>query len=200
MSEVRHSSARQDLGEQIGIRPLTRGDLPVLLRWLNDPLVRTWWPREPPTAAGIEDKYGPRIDGSVPVRVYIYEYQGEPAGMTQCFRWAQRPSRKFPVTIPAAATIDFLLGEARFRGQGVGSAAFAKVVGHVLDDYRDIRYLVGYPHRDNRAFQRVLANAGYRRLSDVADELRLPRPPAGDPNVVHIRPRAGFAAGSPTAA
>jgi aminoglycoside 6'-N-acetyltransferase len=198
MSDATHSPATQpDLAEQIGIRPLTRYDLPILLRWLNDPVVRTWWPREPPSVAGIEDKYGPRIDGRVPVRVYIYEYRGEPAGMTQCFRWAERPSRKFPVVIPAAATIDFLLGEARLRGQGVGSAAFVKFAGHVLDIYRDIDYLVGYPHRENRAFHRVLANAGYRQLIDVADELRLPLPPADDPNVIHIRPRAGFPPRSP---
>ena len=87
---------------------------------------------------------------------------------------------------------DFLLGEARFRGKGVGSAGFAKFAGQVLDTYPDVDYLVGYPHRDNRAFQQVLANAGYRRLADVADELMLPRPPDGDPNIVHIRPRAGF--------
>jgi aminoglycoside 6'-N-acetyltransferase len=193
MPDTTHPDAvRPDLSEQISIRPLTRADLAVLLRWLNDPLIRTWWPREPPTPAGIEDKYGLRIDGTVPVRVYIYEYRGEPAGMTQCFRWAERPSRKFPVAIPAAASIDFLLGEARFRGKGVGSAGFAKFAGQVLDTYPDVDYLVGYPHRDNRAFQQVLANAGYRRLADVADELGLPRPPDGDPNIVHIRPRAGF--------
>lgn len=193
MSDATRSPASPpDVDEQIVIRPLARADLPLLLRWLNDPLVRNWWPREPPDSAGLEDKYGPRIDGTVPVRVYIYEYRGAPAGMTQCFRWAQRPSRKFPVAIPAAATIDFMLGEAGLRGRGVGSAAFAKFAGQVLQMYPDIDYLVGYPHRDNRAFQRVLANAGYRRLIEVADDLSLPRPPAGDPNVLHIRPRAGF--------
>jgi aminoglycoside 6'-N-acetyltransferase len=180
------------LREQLSIRPLARTDLPVLLSWLNDPLIKAWWPREPPTADGIEAKYGPRIDGTVPVRVYIYEYRGEPAGMTQCFRWAQRPSRKFPVAIPAAATIDFMLGEARFRGKGVGSAAFALFVGQVLDMFADIDYLVGYPHRDNAAFQRVLANTGYRRLVDAAGQLGLPAPPPGDPNVLYIRPRTGF--------
>lgn len=185
-------AAPRDLAGQITIRPLTRADLPMLLRWLNDPLVRTWWPREPPTRAGIEEKYGPRIDGTVPVRVFVYEYRGEPAGMTQCFRWAERPSRRFPVFVSAAATIDFLLGEARFRGKGIGSAAFAAFAGQVLKSYPDIAHLVGYPHRDNRAFRRVLANAGYRRLADVAGTLGLPEPPAGDPNVVYIRPRAGF--------
>jgi aminoglycoside 6'-N-acetyltransferase len=180
------------LAGQIGIRPLTRADLPILLGWLNDPLIRKWWPREPPTPEGIEDKYGPRIDGTVPVRVFIHTCSGEPAGMMQCFRWAERPSRKFPVIIPAAATIDFLLGEARFRGQGVGTAAFTASVGRALDLFPDVEYLVGYPHRDNHAFQRVLANAGYRRLADVADDMALPRPPADDPNILHVRPRAGF--------
>lgn len=188
------ASRPRDLAGEISIRPLTRADLPVLLRWLNDPLVRAWWPREPPTPTGIADKYGPRIDGTVPVRVFVYEYRGEPAGMTQCFRWAERPSRTFPVAIPAAASIDFLLGEARFRGKGVGSAAFAKFAGQVLDLYPDAGYLVGYPHRDNHAFQRVLENAGYRPLADVAAALGLPSPPTGDAHVVYIRPRTGFPA------
>ena len=105
MPDTTHPDAvRPDLSEQISIRPLTRADLAVLLRWLNDPLIRTWWPREPPTPAGIEDKYGLRIDGTVPVRVYIYEYRGEPAGMTQCFRWAERPSRKGMPRPPARPT------------------------------------------------------------------------------------------------
>jgi aminoglycoside 6'-N-acetyltransferase len=181
------------LAGQIGIRPLTRADLPILLGWFNDPLIRNWWPREPPTPGGIEDKYGPRIDGTVPVHVFIYTCSGVPAGMMQCFRWAQRPSRKFPVAVPAAATIDFLLGEARFRSQGVGTAAFAKSVGHVLDLFPDVGYLMGYPHRDNHAFQRVLTNAGYRRLADAADDLALPRPLPDDPNILYVRPRAGFA-------
>jgi aminoglycoside 6'-N-acetyltransferase len=193
MSDTTHPPAvHPGLAELISFRPLARADLPVLLRWLSDPVVPTWWPREPPTPAGIEDKYGPRIDGTIPVRVFVYEFRGEPAGMAQCFRWADRPQRRFPVAIPAAASIDFLLGEARYRGKGVGSAAFAAFVRHVLDMYPEIDFLVGYPHQGNHAFHRVLENAGYRGLAAAAPELGLPRPPAGDSNIVYIRPRAGW--------
>lgn len=178
--------------EPIGFRPLIREDFPVLHRWLTDPHVRAWWPREPPDPAGLEEKYGPRIDGLIPVRVYIFEVQSEPAGMVQCFRWADRPTRKFPVTIPAAATIDFLLGEPKYRGQGIASRAFAAFVRHALALYPDIDFLIGYPHKDNHAFQRVLEKAGYRRLVEAGPGLGLPQPPAGDSNVVYVLPRTAF--------
>lgn len=176
----------------IGFRPLSRGDFQVLHRWLNDPHVRAWWPREPPDPAGLEGKYGPRIDGLIPVRVYIIEVGGEPAGMVQCFRWADRPQRKFPVAIPAAATIDFLLGEAKYRGKGIASPAFAAFVRQVFVLYPDVDFLIGYPHQDNHAFQRVLEKAGYRRLVEAGPDLGLPKPPAGDSNVVYVLPRAAF--------
>ncbi len=185
----------------IEFRPLTREDFPVLYRWLHTRHVRAWWPREPPaTVADLEQKYGSRIDGTAAIKVFIFQTHGEPVGLTQLFRWADRPSREFPVDIPAAATIDFLMGEAQHLGKGVGSAAFAAFVRHVLDFYPDIAVLVGFPHRDNRAFQHVLEKTGYRRLGEAgpALDVRYARnAPYVGPNVLYVlpRPAAAVAAG-----
>jgi len=181
-------TGRRRRPQPIELRPLCADDFPVLHRWLNDPHVRAWWPREAPTLAGVAEKYGPRIAGTDPVRVFVFGVGGEPAGMTQCFRWADRPQRRFPVELPAAASIDFLVGEARFRGQGVGARAFSAFVDRVFDLYPDVEVLVGYPHRDNHAFHRVLERAGYRRLDQEVDQLgiRLPANWDVDTNVVHV--------------
>lgn len=177
-------------------RPLRRSDFPLLHRWLNTPHVTAFWPREPPTPDDLERKYGPRVEGRGGVRVFLFEAAGRPLGLAQCFRWADRPQREFPVRPAGAASIDFLVGEPDALGGGLGSAAFGGFVDVVFGLYPDADVLVGYPHRDNAAFQRVLRKAGYRRLDEAHQELGIPLPAnwGTDPHVVYVLPRATWAA------
>jgi Acetyltransferase (GNAT) domain len=73
-------------------RPLTCKDLPLLHRWLSTPHVRDWWRGEPATPTDIARKYGPRIDGVVPTRMFIIELRGEAVGPDPVLP-ARRPPR-----------------------------------------------------------------------------------------------------------
>ena len=76
----------------VRFRPLERSDFPLLERWLRQPHVHRWW-REAPDLAGLEDKYGPRIDGAEPTHVFIIEERGRPVGWIQWYRWRDYATR-----------------------------------------------------------------------------------------------------------
>lgn len=153
----------------ITIRPLARDDFPALHRWLNAPHVRRWWRGEPTTPAEIERKYGPRVDGEVPTRMFVIELHDEPIGIIQCYRHAEHRHWDEAIGIPAAAGIDYLIGEADHVGKGVGSAAIASFTPHVFASYPDIEVIVSAPQADNRASCRALEKAGFT----LADERQL---------------------------
>lgn len=141
-------------------RPLTRDDLPLLHRWLNTPHVREWWRGEPATPTDIARKYEPRIDGVVPTGMFIIELRGEAIGLIQCYRHADHPDWDRAVDINAAAGIDYLIGDAGQRGQGVGSAAIASFTPRVFAWYPDVEVILAAPQADNYASRRALEKAG----------------------------------------
>ena len=174
--------------ESIRFRPLIRDDFPLLHRWLAAPHVRAWWRAEPPDLADIERKYGPRIDQTAPTRVFIFSAGDAPVGMIQCYRHADYPDWDGAIEIPAAAGIDYLVGEPDQCGRGIGSAAIAAFAIRVFDLYQDISSIVSTPQRDNRASCRALEKAGFILLderdidsddpsdSDISAIYQLPRP------------------------
>jgi RimJ/RimL family protein N-acetyltransferase len=152
---------RQDPPGPVTVRPLGRDDLPLLHRWLAMPHVQAWWGSEPVTSADVERKYGPRADGSDPTLVFVIELAGQPVGIIQCYRHADYADWDRAVGVPAAAGIDYLIGEAAHCGRGVGSAAIACLVPHVFGLYPEIDAIVAVPQAANYASRRALEKAGF---------------------------------------
>lgn len=148
------------------IRPLTRDDFPLLRRWLAMPHVQAWWPSEPVTPAGIERKYGPRVDGTEPTRVFIIELPGQAIGIIQCYRHEDHPEWDRAVGIPAAAGIDYLIGEAAQCGRGIGPAAITRFTPHVFALYPDVTVIVAAPQAANHASRRALEKAGFSLIDE----------------------------------
>ncbi len=67
---------------EISFRPIARSDFQLLQRWLSEPHVDAWW-HQPLDLAGLENKYGPRIDGLEPAHVFVIEYGRLDIGMIQ---------------------------------------------------------------------------------------------------------------------
>ncbi|MFF1485267.1 GNAT family N-acetyltransferase [Streptomyces sp. NPDC058319] len=101
---------------------LGHADLPLLHRWLSAPHVRTWW-RDTLSLEEVQRKYGPRIDGTGPIHCFVIEVEGDPIGMIQGYRHADLPDgdRVGDIGVPAAAGIDYLIGDAARCGRGIGS-------------------------------------------------------------------------------
>ena len=116
----------------VTIRPLSRDDFPLLHRWLAMPHVQAWWGSEPVAPADVERKYGPRADGTDPTRVFVIELAGQPVGIIQCYGHADYADWDRAVGIPAAAGIDYLVGEPASR-RALEKAGFRLVVERQLD-------------------------------------------------------------------
>jgi aminoglycoside 6'-N-acetyltransferase len=148
-------------------RALERPDFPLLQRWLAEPHVDAWW-REPLDLAGLEQKYGPRIDGVVPTHVFIIEYESRPIGWIQWYRWADYP--KHAAKLGAewnAAGIDLSIGEASLLGVGIGSAAIREFAFKVLSADSGITAIVTDPEELNGRSCRAFEKAGFISLNSV---------------------------------
>jgi RimJ/RimL family protein N-acetyltransferase len=166
--------------------PLSRRDLPLVLRWLRAPHVRAWWRGDEPTPEDVEREYGPGIDATVPVRPYTIRLDGVPVGVIQCYRHADHPDWEHAVGVADAAGIDYFIGDAERCGQGLGSRVIAAFAAVVLDLYPEVAGVVAVPEADNRASRRALEKAGFALVGerDIAAE-----PSGGGPSAVYHRPR-----------
>ena len=76
----------------VTVRAMTRGDLPDVLRWRQAPHVHRWWHAAgDPTAEEVADRYGPRIDGCTPTRMWVAEVNGRSVGFVQDYRLGRLP-------------------------------------------------------------------------------------------------------------
>jgi RimJ/RimL family protein N-acetyltransferase len=150
----------------VTIRPLSRNDFPLLQRWLGMPHVQAWWGSEPAAPADVERKYGPRAEGIDPTRVFVIELADQPIGIIQCYRHEDYADWDRAVGIPAAAGIDYLIGEPAQCGQGFGPAAINCLVPHVFDLYPEIAAIAAVPQTANYASRRALEKAGFSLVSE----------------------------------
>lgn len=86
--------------------------------------------------------------------------------MIQCYRHADYSDWEAAVGVQSAAGVDYLIGEARNRGRGIGSAAIAAFTAVVFGFYPDVDVIVSVPQKDNRASCRALEKAGFTLLSE----------------------------------
>ena len=176
-----------DAGRLVTTRPLSRDDLPLLRRWLAMPHVQAWWGSEPVTAADVERKYGPRVDGNDATRVFVIEVAGQPVGIIQCYRHADHAAWDRAVGVPSAAGIDYLIGEAAHCGHGVGSAAIAGFAPRVFALYPEVNVIVAVPQAANGASRRALEKAGFSLLDER--QLDSDDPSDAGPSAIYARGR-----------
>ena len=143
----------------ISFRPLSRADFPLLQRWLGESHVAMWW-REPTGMEAIEAKFGPRIEGSDPVHVFIIDYGERPVGWIQWYRWADFTDHAAQLGADLeAAGMDLAIGEQDVMGMGVGSRAIGKFLNQIIFAGANIRAVITDPQESNvrslRAFEKV---------------------------------------------
>jgi RimJ/RimL family protein N-acetyltransferase len=145
---------------------LSRRHFGLLESWLAAPHVREWWRGAAPTAELVETEYGPIVDGVDPTRCYLIHVGDEPVGMIQCYRHADEQEWDALVGIPAAAGIDYLIGDGGRCGRGVGSAAIAEFTTLVFDLYAEVEVIVAVPQAANRASCWALERAGFALVEE----------------------------------
>ena len=157
-------------GAMIGLvsfRALERTDFPLLQQWLSAPHVDAWW-HEPLDLRGLEQKYGPRIDGIEKVHVFIIEHEDRPIGWIQWYRWSDYPDHAAQLTTEqGAAGIDLAIGEVSSVGIGLGPIAIRRFVFGVVSIEPGIVCVVTDPEEENRRSHRAFEKAGFTQVKTV---------------------------------
>ncbi|MBC9224802.1 GNAT family N-acetyltransferase [Aeromicrobium sp. 636] len=143
-------------------RAATEADLPLFVRWRSRPHVLTWFPDPVPDLAAARDRFGGRLAGRDPVRLWIAELGGAPIGYLQSFEVAADDDLTVRCQDPDAVAFDYLIGEPELIDRGLGSEMIDRFCRDVLvPQYpRAPRFLAAPDARNHRSL-RVLAKCGF---------------------------------------
>ncbi len=144
----------------VKIRPIKRSDFQQLVEWINAPHVARFW-EGLVDINSVEEKYGSRLDDNAKTRVYVVEVGGQPIGMIQCYRHIDFPEWDQTINIERAAGIDYLIGDERYIGRGIGPEMIREIVQTSFNTYSDVDVIVSAPQKDNSASCRALEKAGF---------------------------------------
>lgn len=149
-------------------RPIARTDLPLLLRWLHNPVVSEWW-TDPPTAIDdLEGSYIPRVDGSDLVYGFIAVYDGRAIGYLQWYRLRTEPEHPAVGLVPAdSAAIDLFIGEDDYLHRGYGSVMIRAFLRDVVFAQPDIAHCAIDPCRGNTGAIAAYRKAGFREVGSA---------------------------------
>lgn len=146
----------------VDLRPMTRADLPDLLRWLLAPHVGRWFRSATPwTDEVVEGRYGPRIDGSTPDRMFVVTVEGEPVGFVQDYRIGDHPEFALLTAQPDAIGVDYAIGVPGQLGRGVGVAMLRCWFGLARAGYPEASTYFAAPDHRNVASRRLLLAVGF---------------------------------------
>ncbi|GAC1300424.1 MAG: GNAT family N-acetyltransferase [Polyangiales bacterium] len=117
-------------GTKTSLRPMTRDDMQVLHRWLNDPDVMQHWDGRdhPATFDRVEVRFRKSVEGTDrETHRYMIEVDGRAIGMVQHGRINPRARH---------AQVDLLIGESSFRDTGYGADAMLAILHHLFESQR----------------------------------------------------------------
>ncbi len=150
----------------ITFRPLIQEDLPLLDTWLAASHVDRWWQDDQDDS--LQATYHAHLAGQDTTEIYVIQMDGHPIGIIQLWRVADAEEwAVYLDVVPdlhTAAGIDFLIGEERLTGKGIGSGAIRDFAVFVFGRYPDIDTIVADPEQENIASWRALEKAGFQRV------------------------------------
>ena len=151
-----------DHDRAVALRPMTRGDLGDVTRWRQSEHVSRWW-----TAVGestpeaVEARYGPRIDGLTPTRMWVVEVNGRSVGFIQDYRIGDYPEYALLAPDPEAIGIDYAIGELAWVGRGLGVRLLWAWMLRARHRFPEATTYFAAPDHRNGASLRILAKAGF---------------------------------------
>lgn len=151
---------RVDEEHQFALRPMTEGDFPVLVTWVNTEHVARWWD-DNRSAEQIAAYYGPGLRGDDPVRYWVFEVNGRSVGFCQDYRISDHPDYALLCGHPEAIGFDYVIGEPAYVDRGLGTSllwVFLRDI--VLPAYPGAPELFAAPDHRNTRSLRVLAKLG----------------------------------------
>lgn len=146
----------------VTLRAMTRGDLPTVALWRQQPHVLQWWASDgEPSLERITEQYSADIDGTSPTRIWVAEVNGRSVGFVQDYRIGDYPDYALLAPDPDAIGLDYAIGAPEWIGRGLGVHilwAWMLKTRHRLPDANV--YFAAPDHR-NAASLRVLEKLGF---------------------------------------
>ncbi|WP_416958104.1 GNAT family N-acetyltransferase [Nocardioides sp. T5] len=148
--------------QRVDLRAMTRGDLPALTRWLQEPHVQRWWHNDgEPTADRVVAAYGPRVDGTTPTRMWVVEVNGRSVGFVQDYRIRDYPGFALLTSDPDAIGVDYAIGEPGWVGRGLGARVLWAWMRGAHRRFPGATSYFAAPDHANAASLRILDKAGF---------------------------------------
>ena len=152
----------------IVIRPLTAHDYPLLLQWLTDPRVLTFYGGRDLryTLQTLKEHYEEPFDGEG-FRVII-EYRGTPVGYGQIYEVCGNMSDEYcyPKTDRTVYAMDQFIGETDHWNLGIGTQ-YCKMVCTCLKEEKHVDAVILDPHKSNARAIRAYQKAGFSVIGEL---------------------------------
>ena len=146
----------------VALRAMGRGDLVDVTRWRQSEHVHRWWTSVgEPTPEKVEARYGPRIDGRTPTRMWVVEVNGRSVGFIQDYRIGDYPEYALLGPDPDAIGLDYAIGDPAWIGRGIGVRLLWAWMLRARRRFPDATTYFAAPDHRNAASLRILAKAGF---------------------------------------
>ena len=165
--------------------PLAESHFPLLLKWLETPHVKAWWPIDQNFSAGgeqeviwtldlIHTKYSTYVKGykldnglTKAINAYIICLDNTAIGYIQIYNAYDFPRSKPFIGLPSSlAAIDVMIGEENYLKQGIGSRAIDQFLNEQGKSYT---HVFTDPDSTNLAAIRAYEKAGFRKIKEWLD-------------------------------
>lgn len=170
MGRMKHNLEEAREGD-LWIRRMGEEDLPLMVRWRNEPHVRRWWEMDedpvPFTLAEARAEFDPQ-DPAVPGIITVGD---RPVGYVQWYRWADYADGASEMGMPddgAAFGLDIFVGEPDLIGTGVGTRTVRLVCDELFANHGASRVAL-LTAIGNEQAQRAYEKAGLRKVRTALD-------------------------------
>lgn len=135
-------------------RQMTKGDLPMIARWLATPEVVTWWGEPGEQYALVSEDLG-----NPDMLQWIVSFEGRPFAYAQAYQVHVWPQPHFEHLPPGSMAIDAFTGEPDMIGRGHGGAFLRRLAEQLRADGAPVVAID--PDEDNTRARRAYARAGF---------------------------------------
>ncbi len=152
---------------------LTRVDLPMMHRWLNNAQVAPFYGvgddnHGYPTMEEVIAEYEEKLVPDPKKEAFIIHLDGRPIGYIQCYRLGEYPdyAKELDEDLDAWA-IDIFIGEDDVRERGIGSRAVKRLVEEQIFSRPAVTTCFISPDPENERAKRAYEKAGFRYVKTV---------------------------------
>lgn len=154
--------------ERIDFKPVTKGDLPLLLQWFGEPHMQEWWGEPDEEVALVRDM----VEGRDTTRPFLIQLDGQSIGYIQYWFVGEHQTAEWLEDHPWLSVfpadsigIDLSIGEPGLVGRGIGSAAVRLFAERLYDS--GYGTIIIDPDPENRRAVRAYEKAGFRTVPEL---------------------------------